>query len=145
MTQYDQNEAIPTESNQPESDFVPPEAVEIDMGSVLGWPGYRNRFGRSGLDYIDTENEYAHMQGVCVHHLITFNIRTRNPFYLLVMVIASLILFGIPSIFILGGIGSADWGVYIALISSSLNYLFGLLIFINLILSLIRTRNIKVD
>ncbi len=50
-----------------------------------GMPGYRNRPGRSGLDYMETTAEAAHMEGMFYRRLFTFKLRTRNPFYLAMM------------------------------------------------------------
>lgn len=35
-----------------------------------GWPGYRTRPGRTGLDYIDTQVEVAHMTGVFIRQFL---------------------------------------------------------------------------
>ena len=50
-----------------------------------GFPGYRTRENRSGLDYIDSSAEAAHMEGVFYRNLYSFRLRTRNPFYLILM------------------------------------------------------------
>lgn len=50
-----------------------------------GWPGYRNRPGRSGLDYLDSEFELAHMEGVFFRALITGRLRTDRLAYLVLM------------------------------------------------------------
>lgn len=55
-----------------------------------GFPGYRNRSDRSGLDYIDTAREYGHMEGKFLRYLFTLRLRTRNPFYLGAMLILGL-------------------------------------------------------
>jgi hypothetical protein len=58
----------------------PPETIDLPLAQTessenlslyLGWPGYRTRPGRSGYDYIDTQNEIAHMTGVFIRQLIT--------------------------------------------------------------------------
>jgi hypothetical protein len=55
-----------------------------DPASTLpGWPGYRTRSGRSGLDPIDNRTEAGHMAGVFIRGLFTATLLTRNPFYLL--------------------------------------------------------------
>jgi hypothetical protein len=50
---------------------------------LQGWPGYRTRDNRSGLDPLDTQPEAAHMEGTFFHNLFTLRLRTRNPFYLI--------------------------------------------------------------
>jgi hypothetical protein len=52
---------------------------------LLGWPGYRTRGSRSGLDVIETQAEAAHMEGVFYRNLLTLKARTRNPIYLILM------------------------------------------------------------
>lgn len=52
---------------------------------LQGWPGYRTRGYRSGLDPVDTRAETGHMQGVFIRNLITLQARTRNPIYLVLM------------------------------------------------------------
>jgi len=54
---------------------------------LQGWPGYRTRGQRSGLDPVDTRAETGHMQGVFIRNLITLRARTRNPIYLTLMFI----------------------------------------------------------
>src|SRR5512142_2439289 len=58
---------------------------------LVGWPGYRTRCGRSGLDLIDSQNEFAHMLGLSTRWLLTGRFRTRNPFHLFMMVVVSLV------------------------------------------------------
>jgi hypothetical protein len=60
------------------------------FSSLRGYPGYRTRAGRSGLDPIDNDAEGGHMTGVLLHHLMTGRLRTRNPFILLVWTILGL-------------------------------------------------------
>lgn len=62
---------------------VPPWPDET--ASLLGQPGHRTRPGRSGLDYIETESEFASMQGKLVRALFTGRLVTNNPFYLAAM------------------------------------------------------------
>ncbi len=88
----------------PESDeFLDSETVEngnpipgwmyLDANAYLliGWPGHRNRPGRSGYDPLDRDFEFAHMQGTVIRLLITRKFRTRNPIYLLFMLYLGLI------------------------------------------------------
>ena len=59
---------------------------DINAGNELpGWPGYRTRSNRSGLDPLDTRSEAAHMQGTFLRNIFTLRARTRNPFYLFLM------------------------------------------------------------
>lgn len=52
---------------------------------IRGFPGYRTRDNRSGLDPLDTRAEAAFMEGTFYRNLYTFRLRTRNPFYLALM------------------------------------------------------------
>ncbi len=73
---------------------IPDEIVAPDP--IPGFPGYRNRPGRSGLDYLDTQYEMAHMAGVMFRKLITGNWRKRgsesSPLVMLVMGILIILL-----------------------------------------------------
>jgi hypothetical protein len=57
---------------------------------LIGWPGYRTSNNRSGLGYVETQAEWAHMQGLMFRWLVTGKFKTRHPFYL-----TCLLLFGI--------------------------------------------------
>jgi hypothetical protein len=67
-------------------------AIEISnederMIYLVGWPGYRTARGKSGLGYVETQAELAHMQGLMLRWLFTGKFRTHNPFYLAFMFI----------------------------------------------------------
>ena len=57
---------------------------EDASNSLQGWPGYRTRAGRSGLDPVDNDAESGHMAGVMLRRLLGGTLRTRNPLTLLV-------------------------------------------------------------
>jgi hypothetical protein len=64
-----------------------------DAASTLqGWPGYRTRAGRSGLDPLDSRAEAGHTAGVIIHRLLTGNLHTRNPVSLFLLAIGGLLL-----------------------------------------------------
>lgn len=63
---------------------LPPYLDEKAL-QLPGWPGYRTRPGRSGLDYLDNQFELAHMQGLFIRRLITGQLRTHEPLYLAAM------------------------------------------------------------
>lgn len=99
---------------------------------LIGWPGHRNRPGRSGYDPLETDFEHAHMQGVIFRRLITCTFRTQNPIYLLFMACMGVLyfLYGV-SPFMLGN----GYGILLGLISSP--YLIvGITLLINVCLSL---------
>jgi hypothetical protein len=58
--------------------------------SLQGWPGYRTRAGRSGLDPVDNDAESGHMAGVMLRRLLAGKLRTRNPLTLLVWAVLGL-------------------------------------------------------
>jgi len=111
-----------------------PGWVYLDANAFLliGWPGHRNRPGRSGYDPLETDFEHAHMQGVIFRRLITCTFRTQNPIYLLFMACMGVLyfLYGV-SPFMLGN----GYGILLGLISSP--YLIvGITLLINVCLSL---------
>jgi hypothetical protein len=57
-----------------------------------GWPGYRTREGRSGLDPIDARTEAAHTFGTLIQALFTGRIRVTNPIVLFLYGAAGLVL-----------------------------------------------------
>ncbi len=63
-----------------------------NQSKLLGFPGYRQRDGRSGLDPIDNENELGHMEGSFARALFTLKLRTRNPLYLIAMFLLGVVL-----------------------------------------------------
>lgn len=69
---YNPHEEVPA--------YLDEKALELP-----GWPGYRTRPGRSGLDYLDNQFELAHMQGLFIRRLITGQLRTHEPLYLAAM------------------------------------------------------------
>lgn len=66
------------------------ERVLVDLSDdrtkyLIGWPGYRNAEGRSGLGYFETNAEWAHMQGLFFRWLITGKFKTRSPIYQIIL------------------------------------------------------------
>ena len=62
-----------------------------ELGSLQGWPGFRHRPGRIGLDPLDTYYELSHFQGVILRKLITGEVFTTNPLYLFIMYLYGLL------------------------------------------------------
>jgi hypothetical protein len=58
--------------------------------NLPGFPGYRTRNNRLGLDPLDTAAEQGHMEGLFWRNLFTLRLRTKNPIYLMLMLIGSL-------------------------------------------------------
>lgn len=102
---------------------------------LIGWPGYRTSGNRSGLGYIETQAEWAHMQGLMFRWLVTGKFKTRNRFYLFLLT-----LFGALNICPLLLLFSPPGRQ--ALFQNSLAFLsgilIGILVLINVLLSLIK-------
>ena len=65
----------------------------VNQNELPGFPGYRLREGRSGLDPLDTDREAAHMEGTFYRNLFTLKLRTRDGFYLILMFVFGVIPF----------------------------------------------------
>ena len=63
---------------------------------LIGWPGYRTAHNKSGLGYMETQAEMAHMQGVMLRQMITGKFITHNPIYLFMMILFGLLVGIIP-------------------------------------------------
>lgn len=59
--------------------------MDEKMIYLVGWPGYRTTRGKSGLGYVESKAELAHMQGLFIRWMFTGKFRTHNPVYLLFM------------------------------------------------------------
>jgi|GEM_PF-1569371 len=72
-----------------------PQLLYMDKNAFLlvGWAGHRTRQGHSGYDPLETDFEFAHMQGVMIRLLLTRKFRTRNPIYLAFMVFVGILYF----------------------------------------------------
>jgi tetratricopeptide (TPR) repeat protein len=83
------------ESQFPESDEPIPQWLYMDERAFLlvGWPGHRTRYGRSGYDPLERDFEFAHMVGVMIRLLLARKFRTRNPIYLISMAYVGLLYF----------------------------------------------------
>ena len=113
---------------------------EEPAGNLPGWPGYRTRPGRSGLDPIDNRTEAGHMAGLFIRNVLTATLVTQNPFYLFlfavlgVMFLTPLVLAGI-STFQGVGLPFGGW-----IIMTLLGFL-GLILLINLVRNLVHLGN----
>ncbi len=131
-TKFDESQV----SKIAESDVPIPQWLYMDEKDFLlvGWAGHRTRQGRSGYDPLDTDFEFAHMQGVVIRLLITCKFRTRNPIYLLLMAFVGLVysspLFGITALF------QGNWGFLLFIIIYSPYWIVGIALLINVFLSL---------
>lgn len=116
------------------------ERVLVDLTTdkekyLVGWPGYRNARGRSGLGYVETQAEWAHMQGRMFRMLITGKAITHNPIFLFGMFIVGLI-YTLPLILGLLELLNGNYpGMYV-LFAMSPVWIFGLMIWGNVLFSL---------
>lgn len=114
------------------------EISEFDKNAkhLIGWPGYRTSQNKSGLGYIETRAELAHMQGLFLKWLVTGKFRTHNPFFLLVMIVAGTFYGVLPLIFIIQEIAvSGNWSRLLLLVYPPIAI--GILLFVNVVLSII--------
>jgi hypothetical protein len=107
--------------------------------SLRGYPGYRTREGRSGLDPIDNDAEGGHMTGIFIRRLLTGKLRTRNPFMLLLLAV-----FGVACIapVLLGTLEAfrGDLLSFEAWVAIALTGLLGIAMLVNLIKNLLYLR-----
>ena len=75
-----------------QSSLASPLDQRDDDDLIIGQPGYRNRRGRSGLDYIESQAEFGHSLGFFIQRLFTLKLRVHNPFYLFFLAFFGLLL-----------------------------------------------------
>jgi len=63
---------------------------------LIGWPGYRISRNKSGLGYVETQAELAHMQSQMLVWLFTGRFITHNPIFLFLFTVFGLITGVIP-------------------------------------------------
>ena len=121
------------ESEAQESEEPAPQWLFMDKSAFLlpGRAGHRTRYGRSGFDPLETEFEFARMQGVVIRLLFTRKFRTRNPIYLLLMAFVGVLFFSVVLLFTLGD----GFGIIAGLLYSPY-WIFGALLLVNVFLSL---------
>ena len=121
------------QSEVQESEEPAPQWLFMDKSAFLlpGRAGHRTRYGRSGFDPLETEFEFARMQGVVIRRLFTRKFRTRNPIYLLLMAFVGVLFFSVVLLFTLGD----GFGI-IAGVLYSPYWIFGALLLVNVFLSL---------
>jgi hypothetical protein len=56
---------------------------------LLGHPGNRTLPGKWGVDYIETNAEIGYELGILLEKIIHFSLRTKNPFFILVLFYSS--------------------------------------------------------
>jgi hypothetical protein len=122
----------------------PIDIFEYDENArfLIGWPGYRTANNKSGLGYVETQAELAHMQGLMLRWLITGKFISHNPIYLFLMFTFGLLAGGIPLVLVLAEIfNSHNLGFMpFATPLFSPYVLVGILIIINVLISLFNPR-----
>jgi hypothetical protein len=105
--------------------------------SLRGYPGYRTREGRSGLDPIDNDAEGGHMAGVFLRRLLTGKLHTKNPYTLLVLAVLGLICLTPFLLSVLEAFRGdlLPFGAWVVIIIAAL---FGIAMLVNLISNLLR-------
>ena len=91
------------EKNFREKNSYPIDITEHDGNAkyLIGWPGYRTSNNKSGLGYLETQAESAHMQSVMLRQMITGEFITHNPFFLFSMFVFGLFVGVIPVVMLL--------------------------------------------
>lgn len=82
--------------------------LTIEELSLRGWPGYRNRPGRCGLDPLDRNAEEGFIVGKMLRALFTLKMRTTNGFYINLMLVYGVIL-TFPIICLFSDVFSIGW------------------------------------
>jgi hypothetical protein len=101
---------------------------------LVGWPGYRNARGRSGLGYVETRAEEAHMAGLFLWWLLTGKFKTRSLFYWIVLTLYG-ILSASPILLIFAGPQGWD-GLMRGISVFGPSIVIGILILYNMVLNI---------
>ena len=107
---------------------------------LIGWPGYRNARNRSGLGYVETQAEWAQMQGRIFRMLLERKVITRNPIFLIGIFIVGTI-YSLPVVLGILEILAGNTGIWMVLIISLPAGIFGILLLNNVFISLFRRSN----
>jgi hypothetical protein len=111
---------------------------EFTGGDQLpGWPGYRTRPNRSGLDPLDSRAEAGHVGGIFLRSILTLKATTRKPFYLLLMFVFGVIPFPILVVLVVSEIIKWNPATWISLIYPALFLLVTGALTINFLLSIL--------
>ena len=78
------------------------QAFDDPTFQLPGWPGYRNRPGCSGLDPLATSFEEAHIEGRVIRMLLDRRWYTRDPVYVLALILYALFIMISPISALLG-------------------------------------------
>ena len=109
----------------------------VEGSELPGWPGYRTRLNRSGLDPIDSRAEAGHVAGTLFRRLFTFQARTRKPTYLLLMFLFGVIPFLTLIVLTISGLPGVNTGSLVPIVYLSLLLLILGAITVNFLLSIL--------
>jgi hypothetical protein len=84
------------ENNAKHSPVIEITNYDDNAKYLIGWPGYRTANHKSGLGYLETQTELAHMQGLMFRWMITGKFITHNPIYLFMMFVFGIVVGVIP-------------------------------------------------
>lgn len=110
------------------------DLAHLQSKHLIGWPGYRNARGRSGLGYFETNAEWAHMRGRIFRMLVTGKVITRNPIFLFGMFIVGAI-YSLPVILGIPEILAGNTLIWMVLIMNLPACVFGILLLVNVFIS----------
>jgi hypothetical protein len=120
--------------------------IQIEMGLLdektqylVGWPGYRTYRNKSGLGYVETVAEEAHMEGLMLRWLLTGKFITRNPIYLILMMFLALLLGVLPALGIVVELLAGNFEILWLLVVAFPYLGLGVLLTVNVLLSLFDT------
>ena len=129
------------ENNLKHSLVIDIAAYDENATYLVGWPGYRTSNNKSGLGYLETQAELAHMQGLMLRWLITGKFISHNPVYLFMMFVFGLFMGVLPLVFVLVGIFTAgDLGFIFVTPLISPYVIAGLLMIVNVTISIFNPR-----
>ena len=117
----------------------PIDITEHDLNAryLIGWPGYRNARDKSGLGYVETQAELAHMRGLMLRWLVTGKFITHNPIFLLLMFMYGLFIGGLPLVFILMEVFVAhNYRILPFVMPFAIHISVGVLLIVNVVISL---------
>ena len=130
------------ENNTKRSPIIEITNYDENAKYLIGWPGYRTANDKSGLGYLETQTELAHMQGLMMRWMLTGKFITHNPIYLFMMFFFALFIGVLPLVFIVAEIfNSGDLRIIPFILPLFSPYVMvGILMMINVSISIFNPR-----
>jgi len=120
------------ENNAKHSPVIEITDYDENAKHLIGWPGYRTANNKSGLGYLETQTELAHMQGVMIRQMLTGKFVTHNQFFLFCMFVFGLFVGVIPLVMLLEEIFVVgNFAILFAIIPMLPYTIVGIALFIN--------------